>query len=194
MEDRKPTGEINNKATYICGLDVARTGADETAVVVLEEIVFSNKKYICYMETLDTPKLTSAIGRIAYLDKFFNFKKIIVDETGLGAGVSDVLKDELGAKVKGITFSTKSKAEMFNNLKIMLQNNSLYLPNHNTNKKHINKKLYYQLLSITQEWSKIGQLLLSHPERDHDDLACALALASYYFNVTTKRRREYALG
>ncbi len=118
--ERIPNGEIHPKSTYILGVDIARQGADETALVILEQIAFDTNIFVSHIETLNTPDLNSAIGRVLFLDKFFSFKKIIVDMTGMGAGVVDILKSKLGYKVEGIWYTQKLKAEMFTNLKLLM--------------------------------------------------------------------------
>ena len=123
-----PIGELNYKSTYILGVDPARSGADETALVILEQIAFDTNIFVSHIETLNTPDLNTAIGRVMFLDSFYNFKKIIIDETGLGAGVCDILKSKLNHKVEGIWYTQKLKAEMFTNLKrINLKYNIYYL-------------------------------------------------------------------
>ncbi len=196
---RKPTGEINPKSIYICGLDLARTGADETAIVILEQLPFNKNIFISYMETLDTPNLETAIGRVMYLDKFYNFKKIIIDETGLGAGVSDILKGKLGGKVEGVWYTQKIKAEMFHNLKILMLRNTekLYVPDYLKTNNSVVTKMFYQFLSIKREF-KDGDATrlpkISHEARSHDDLINALALACRYFSVKGRNRKSYGLS
>lgn len=193
---RIPTDEINNKSTYICGLDVARTGKDETAVVILEQLPFDDNIFIKYIETLSTPDLTMAIGRIQYLDSIFHFKKIIVDETGLGAGVADSLKNKMSGRVTGIWYTNKSKNEIFLNLKLLMSrsNRRLYIPDFSISTDPIIRKMFYQFLSIKQEVSdKSDNLRITHETREHDDIINALALAASYFSVI-KKRRSYPLA
>jgi len=195
----KPNGDINPKSQLILGVDVARTGRDETALVILEKLPFDDNIFVSYMETLKTPDLNMAIGRVMYLDKFFNFKKIVVDTTGLGAGVTDVLKAQLGGKVEGVWYTQKIKAEMFNNLKILLMRNNerLVIPDHITMTNPIVKKMYYQFLSITQEYKDHDATRLptiSHESRSHDDIVNAMALAATYFSVKGKRNKTYNIG
>ena len=199
LDIRKPTGEIHPKSTYILGLDVARTGKDETALVILEQLPFNKNIFISYMETLNTPNLEQAIGRVLYLDKYYNFKRIIVDETGLGAGVSDILKGQLGGKVEGVWYTQKIKAEMFHNLKILMLRNDekLYIPDYLKTNKAIVKKMFYQFLSITQEY-KDGDATrlpkISHESRTHDDIVNALALAATYFSVRGSKHKSYPVA
>lgn len=193
----KPTGELNPKSKYICGIDPARTGKDETAIVVLEQLPFSSNMFIVYIQTLHTPNLSDAINKVIYLNNYFQFAKIIVDETGLGAGVSDVLKSKLGGIVEGIWYTQKSKAELFNNLKLLMlsKDNKIYMPDHIESTNPIIRKMYYQFLSIRQEFkdeSSVGKI--THEEREHDDIINALALAASYFDVRRNIKRKYTLG
>jgi len=191
----KPTEGINNKSTYICGIDLARTGKDQTAIVVLEQPPFNHpQKYIVHMEALHTPDLMDAVGRVKQLNTLFKFTKIYVDETGLGAGVTDLLKEGLGHIVEGITFTVKSKAEMFMNLKLLLQNKTLMLPSYEEKSNPIYKKLIYQMMGINYRYNSQQHLLLSHDARGHDDLVCALALACSYFNMRRNIQRSYGIA
>ena len=192
---RIPTEEINNKSIYICGLDVARTGKDETAVVILEQLPFDENIFIKYIETLHTPDLTMAIGRVQYLDSIFHFKKIIVDDTGLGAGVSDALKNKMKGRVEGLWYTNKSKNEIFLNLKLLMSrtNRRLYIPDFSISTDSRIRKMFYQFLSIKQEVSdKSDNLKITHEVREHDDIINALCLAASYFNIV-KQRRGYPL-
>lgn len=192
---KPPSEGINPKAKYVLGVDLARTGRDETALVILEEPPFNHpQKYIIHMETMRTPDLMAAVGRIKVLNTLFHFIKIYVDETGLGAGVTDLLKEQLGHVVEGVTFTQKSKGEMFMNLKLMLQNKTLVLPNYEERQNPIYKKLIFQMMGITFAYNSLGNLLLSHEEREHDDLVCALALAATYFNIKRNISRFYGLA
>lgn len=198
LDIRKPLGEIHPKSIYICGLDVARQGSDETAIVILEQLSFDTNIFVSYIETLHTPDLRSAINRVIFLDSIFQFKKIIVDETGLGAGVCDILKGKISGRVEGIWYTQKSKAELFNNLKLLMarKDNRLFIPDWTKSNNPIVKKMFYQFLSIQQEW-KDGDATrtpkISHDARSHDDIINAISLAASYWNVA-RRIRKYPLG
>lgn len=194
---RKPLAELNFKSKYICGLDVARTGKDETAIVILEQLPFDTNIFLVYIDTFHSPDLTYVIAKVKYLDDIFHFKKIIVDETGLGAGVSDSLKQQLPGRVEGVWYTQKSKVEMFNNLKLLMTRHSgkLYIPDYAENNDPIIRKMFYQFLSITQEF-KEGRLLpkIAHEEREHDDIVNALALAATYFKIRDNKKRYPLAG
>jgi phage FluMu gp28-like protein len=187
-------GTIHPKSTYILGVDFARKGKDETAIVILEKPFTSDDIFICYMETLHTPDLMMAVARVSHLDRMFSFKRIYVDETGLGAGPTDMLKNELGGKIEGVTFTRGTKAEMFTNLKLLMSRKKakLHLPDYKQEPNHVAKKLFYQFLTIKQEFTEGSEIpKIFHESNKHDDLVCALALASMYFNIRQVRRGGY---
>ncbi len=190
----KPVGVLQPKSKYILGVDIARTGADETAYIIIEQPSFTDECFVIYAFAEHTPTLTQVIGRVINLHNYFNFTKIYIDETGLGSGVGDVLKSEIGYVVEGIMFTMKSKADMFNNLKLLFQQKKLIIPDYTQAENSIWKKLYFQLLSINYEFNKTGNLLISHKERSHDDLVCALALAGLYFSSKKGNRGYYLVG
>ena len=194
----KPTGELNSKSTYVLGVDPSRTGKDESALVILEQLPFDKNIFVTYLEIVNTQKLDILIARVVYLDKFYNFKKIIVDSTGLGGGVEDLLKVELGHKVEGVWYTQKVKVEMFQNLKMLMmkKEGKLYIPDYLQINNAIVKKLYFQFLAITQTY-KDGDATrlpkISHDQRTHDDLVNALALAATYFRLI-KHTKTYGLN
>lgn len=188
-----PSTEINPKSIYVCGVDFGRT-KDETAITILEQPAFQTKIYFAYCETHQNMSLTDAVRRIQFLHTKFNFKKIYCDNTGLGIGPVDSLKEIIGKNsgiVEGITFTNASKAEMFTNLKLLLEQQKLLLPE-DINDPRV-KKLTLQLLSIIVDYDS-GRVKFSHEERSHDDVVCSLALACLYFKPGHTLKRKYGLS
>lgn len=176
----KPSGSINVKASYSLGVDLARMGEDSTVMIVVEQPAFDTMLYVVHIEEINHSKLTNAIGRIRYLDMKFNFNKILIDSTGLGAAVVDVLKEELKFKIEDISFSMQSKESLYGNLKWWMEKGRLKLPS-NLNDTII-RKLYYQLLEMRYKFAKNDKnIMIHHPPRGHDDYPDALALACYHF-------------
>jgi hypothetical protein len=196
-EGTVPSGQIKEKSTYVLGIDWNRKGKDQTALVVLEQLPFSAANsgiFVSYIDTSNTQDMNEAIGRIRYLNSLFNFKKIICDETGLGS-IVDVLKGRMPpGVVEGIVFTRQSKADMFFNLKVLMQQRKLRFPNWKTNSHENCKKLFYQLLSIEQQFQENSEVpAIYHQTGKHDDIVCALALAATYFR-SEKRKKGYVLG
>ena len=53
------------------------------------------------VSTVDT------IGRVVFLDGLFGFKRVFVDDAGVGGAVTDVLQERLGRKVVGLNNASK---------------------------------------------------------------------------------------
>lgn len=194
-----PTGEINPKSKFILGLDPARQGLDESAFVVLEQPPFDDNIFVVYIEALHTPDLKQVIGKVMYLDKFFHFSEIIIDETGLGAGVTDILKGQLKGRVRGIWYSQKIKSEIFQNLRILMArpNSKLYFPDYEKCENPILKKMYFQFLTILSDFDDVTGTKtpkIFHEKGKHDDITNALALACTAFNVAGKKDRKPVIG
>lgn len=192
----RPPGSIHPKSTYVLGLDLNRRGNDETAFVVVERFALTENLFVSYIETNNYKTLTAAIGRTLYLHSIFNFTKIYVDSTGLGSGVCDVLKEKIGhGIVEEVMFTRNSKAEMFYNLKLLLQQKKLFIPDYLTNSETVVKKMYFQFLSIQQEFTGDSEIpKIYHDKGTHDDIVCSLALACIYFNQKRNRKSGYFLS
>lgn len=177
---------------YFIGCDIARLGQDSTVITIVEEgtphkvvgIIEQNKR------TLD-----ETMNTIAGLITKWNPQRVFIDETGLGAGIVDVLRREYNRikisrpnqrpsinfsdVVVGITFTQKSKLDIYSNLRVLMERNQLLLPN--------NKKLIFQLRDFRYEVDAKGtSFKLHHSERGHDDYTDSLALAAYGINAGSK--------
>lgn len=190
---------INSKSTYILGVDLNRRGKDETAFVVLEQFPFDdNTVIVSYIETCNYTNLAETIDRIMILNSYFDFRKIYVDATGMGGGVFDVLNKKLSRGiVEEVIFTRNSKAEMFYNLKLLMQQKRLKFPNYLESTNPYVKKLYFQLLSIRAEFSDDSQSKVPkifHESTSHDDIVCSLALAALYFEKKYGRRKYHLVS
>lgn len=106
--------------------------------------------------------------QIAEFHKVAHLKKLVVDSTGIGAPIVSNCK-ELGLPVEGMNLHRKNQEEIFSNLKILLEQRKVELPD--------NLELLSCLNCISCEPSRSGTYSFSHPSGTHDDLAYALALA-----------------
>lgn len=154
---------------YYLGADVARMGEDVTVLIVLESR--GGGVRVVYIEEIKHKKLTEVVGKIKRLNAIFNFTKICIDETGIGAGPTDMLTEEFGYMVEGVTFTIKSKENMYSNLKKMMEQGKLKFPRH--------RKLFYELSDLQYELTSSGNIKIHHPEHKHDDYPDALALACW---------------
>lgn len=165
------------------GVDLAHTGDDESVYISVD----SNGN-IFDIEHTKQKQLTDAMGRIRELDNYNQYNKILIDQTGLGAGVVDQVQEDLGQKVEGIKFTNDTKQSIYSNLKNNFQNQSLtfrFEPNAGREANTMKQ----QLTALEYDYTSTGKLKISHPSGGHDDFCDALTLA-----VWAKDKKNTALS
>ena len=148
---------------FYLGVDVARYGGDENAFVIVELMPgIHGKDRLRAVKCLTTERVstTDTIGRVRELDRVWNFRKIFVDDAGVGGAVTDVLQDKLGKrKVQGLNNASKSieiqgeerrkavlKEDLYSNVLVLLEQHQLELIS--------DLKLLRSMRSITFEYSE----------------------------------------
>ena len=92
----------------------------------------------------------------------------MVDGTGgLGEAVTDLSADL--NHVESFRFTSRSRANLYQRLKRMLEGEELSLPD--------NQKLIHELTSLRYDFSNSGILQVEHPPSGHDDFSDSLCLA-----------------
>lgn len=135
----KRPGKIEDKV-YICGVDPAGLGEDEGSISIFE--VLENGKMV-QIEHEITKKLytTQTTERILRLDERYNFKKIYIDDGGIGFGVFSELLAEDATKFKTIALNNSARPldwkdekmkkilgnEMIFNLLVMMEQGNIKL-------------------------------------------------------------------
>lgn len=124
---------------YVLGVDVARMGGDETTYEILQ---MKNKTFIHIENRIDKyVSLIEIYNQIIDLDMKYKFRKIYIDDAGLGAGVYDLLLDnnKIGRRVEGLNNAKKSldregektkrlfKVDLYTNLKLMMEQKQIQL-------------------------------------------------------------------
>lgn len=180
----QPNEELHPKSRFWLGVDFARMGQDESVFTGIEKKWNTEVLRIPFIVSTSKKRLTDAVGRVQLMHDKYNFVKIFLDETGMGAGPSDMLREKVGSNINPVTFTLKSKQDMYSNLKILLESGKLKLPNF--------KKLIYELLDLKYEISSSGNMKIHHSERGHDDYADSLALAVYDFRPKQQYRPTIA--
>ena len=160
MEESAPAGEgaptedeDAREPVYI-GVDVARFGFDKSALVARRgQRVIASKAFT----KMDTMRLAYETTEMA---RELNAEAVFVDETGVGGGVVDRLR-ELGSPVHGVQFGGKAphrarfanlRSEIFWELRRLLNDRLIALPN--------DDHLAGQLLSFRYDVSSSGQVRL----------------------------------
>lgn len=130
-----------NKKNYgnkYLGVDVARLGKDETRF----EGIYESEGYLTHFlnERGMELRTTEVSGRIVVLDGEHNFKKILIDDAGVGGGVFDELLQNSKTKRKVIPISNATKSmdneegkkkilkdDLYNYIKSMMEKEKLAL-------------------------------------------------------------------
>lgn len=158
LDERRPG------SSFYLGVDIARYGGDENAFVIVELFKKSLKVVKCV--TTDRVSITDTIGRVLKFDSVYGFKRIFIDDGGLGAGVFDILYDRVGRRVVGLNNSSKRfvmagedfkkgilKEDLYSNALMLLESGKLELVN--------DLKLLRSLKSITFEYTDTGRVKIS---------------------------------
>jgi len=179
---------------YYMGCDIARLGQDSTCLIVVGVDKQQNARVVKIRE-LQHLTLDVTMDKIEELMLKYKCKRVFIDETGLGAGVSDVLAKkynpvkiptgqmirgfkptlELTDRIVGVKFTIQSKLDMYSNLKTLMSRNKL--------KYGVHPKLIAQLRDFRYELTENQNVKLHHSEYGHDDFTDALVLACKEANV-----------
>jgi len=163
--------ERKDKQIAYLGVDLASTGGDESVYVSID-----GDGNIFDIEHTTGKSMTDAMGRIRELDSYNDYTKIMVDATGLGTGVVDQVKEDLGRKVEGFKFTNEKKQSLYNTLKNHLQDGKVrfsFVPG----KDEPENNMVDQCLELEYEYTSTGKTKIHHPSGGHDDFSDALALA-----------------
>jgi len=161
ITDGHPKGRLR----YYMGVDVARTGRDETVYTICG-VDEQNTVFVEEVENEGQSNVVQVSGRMGELARKYNVQTIYIDETGLGGGLVDIGR-ESGLPVRGVVFSLQEKAEMYKNLRLLFENHKIKL-------KKIDK-LVYQLSYLRREYTESGIMKIKSDE--HDDYPDSLVLA-----------------
>lgn len=129
---------------FYLGVDVARYGGDENAFIVVEMLGGQGQERLraVHCEVTDMVSTVDTIGRVVAMNEEYGFKKIFVDDAGVGGGVTDVLISKLGRKVVGLNNASKRfevqgeekkrgilKEDLYSNVLVLLETGKLELIN-----------------------------------------------------------------
>ena len=147
------------------GVDIARMGGDETTFQILNRD--DNKKLKQVESIAETDKTTTDTFRdILQLESKYKFKKIYIDDGGLGVGVFDNLLEDPATKRKviGINNARRSitydpeKPKQKKLMKEDLYNNLLNLMEQDRIKLLDDPEIFQSLKSVQFEFNDSGQM------------------------------------
>jgi len=97
-------GDAGGYGPIILGVDPARRGGDKTGIIDRQGRRMGQN--IC--KRLDSNDLMATAGEIVRIVRDIKPTKVVIDTTGLGAGLYDRLKELLGDLVDGVNFGAKA--------------------------------------------------------------------------------------
>ena len=163
LESSFPAGD------YYAGVDFGKL-QDYSVIMVLKREGDILKLVYMYQFPLETA-YTHVIGHLVRANQKFQFRSVLVDQTGVGEPVLEEIRNQGIRTVEGVKFTVQTKEELLTTLKIAMEQNRLALPYHRQLCEQINEQQY--------AYSKSGHLQFSHPTNSHDDKLWALTLAVY---------------
>ncbi len=165
--DFRPKGQVR----YYMGVDIARTGRDETVFTVIG-VDENDTVFVEDVQAEAQSNVVDVCGRVGEFVRNYRLERVFVDETGLGGGLIDLAREQ-DLPCQGVVFSLQQKAEMYKNLRLLFEN-------HNIKLKDINK-LVYQLSYLRREYTETGIMKIRSDE--HDDYPDSLVLACKAVNA-----------
>lgn len=134
-----PHLSVSGRSDNFLGVDVAGMGSDQTVLFSLARI---NKQRLIQLDMQVTEKtlLTDTINRIKIADKQHNYKKIYIDDGGIGFGVFSALFEDEQTKRKVVAINNSARAidrqekkkkilkeDLYNNLLVLMEQGKVKL-------------------------------------------------------------------
>ena len=169
---------------YYAGVDFGKL-ADYSVLTVLKREADIVRLVYMYQFPLETP-YSQVMGHLVRANQKFAFRKMLVDQTGVGEPVLEEIRNQGIRNVEGLKFTVQAKEELLSSLKIAMEQNRLAVPYHRQLCEQINEQQY--------SYSKSGHLQFSHPENSHDDMLWALALTVYAAREPPRKEPTFTFG
>lgn len=176
----------------ILAVDVARFGDDETVFSIIESYNVSQWQQI-YQDTWKLKSTMETVGRIVEMTRTWALDQVVIDDTGVGGGVTDRLMELripvvpfIGAEKAVNELYTNKRSEAFFRLKEMFGQKTLKILR--------DVALQSQLISIRYKYMSNGRkAIVGKDEMRKDglkspDRADALAMAVYYKDNSLNER------
>lgn len=150
---------------YVIGCDVAKH-VDYTVLVALGV----NTGAVCGFERFSQLDWELQLKRITQFVGQYNSGRLLIDSTGVGDPIYDRLR-RMGLHVDGYKFTNATKADLVENLSVLLDRDKLSYPDI--------PELLNELGLFGYTVSAAGVTRYGAPEGYHDDCVIALALAAW---------------
>jgi phage terminase large subunit-like protein len=160
---------------YVFGVDIARFGSDETAIVVVAfpkegEFEELDMKVVA-VYTRSKCAITESVGFIKEKAALWNPSIVAVDEIGAGAGAVDLLREKTNLNVVGLKAMGMVRSEIYGSLLEAIESGRIVLLK--------DERMQEQLRSYRGKYTSDGRMLITKSKLGKDDVADALAFAVY---------------
>jgi phage FluMu gp28-like protein len=160
----------NSEKSYYVGVDPGQK-IDPTFLVLLER----GKDNVLRLKArkdfrLNTP-YPVIIEHLLLWQRKFNIRRIIIDQTGVGAAIPDIAMQQGLHNVEGVVLTQQFKIQAMNLVKTKMQQGLL--------KFEWDRQLINELSAETMTYLPSGKPTFSHRTGTHDDFVWALVLAVY---------------
>jgi hypothetical protein len=156
-----PTG-----TKLVMGVDIARMGSDETAMCICS-VTADNEYKVLWVEQHSHLTITESAGRIVELAREYPDMVNYIDETAVGGGALDIVK-ERNVNAVGVVFSRQQRNRMYQNLKMALEQ-------HRVKFSANDRKMLRQFDNYSGKAASDGTFQIVKGD-GHDDCVDALAL------------------
>lgn len=154
----------DERKRYVIGADVAKH-ADFTVIAVLDE-----DGHVCAFDRFGEIDWTLQEHRIANMSKRYGGARVLIDSTGVGDPTFDHLRN-MGCTVEGYKFTNATKADLVENLTLMMENGKITYPPI--------PALQNELKIYGYTKTPSGNSMYGAPSGYHDDAVTALMLAAW---------------
>jgi len=159
-----------SKGDFYLGVDLGKL-RDYSAVAVIDKKQDETLRLVFLKEFPLGTQYSQVLGWIIKANENFLFKKILIDQSGVGEPFLEELKNLKLSKASGVKLTLQTKMEILSYLRLKMEQSKLKMP--------YLRPLFQQLNQQKYEYTKTGQLKFWHPPNTHDDQLWALALAVY---------------
>lgn len=178
----------------VMAVDVARFGEDETVFSIIESYNVSQWQMI-FQDFWRNKSTMETVGKIVELARTWELDQIIIDDTGVGGGVTDRL-GELRLPIIPFNGSEKPANELYQNKRSEAFFRLKELFGLKTIKILPDPKLYEQLLAIKYKYMSTGKKAIVSKDDmkkagiKSPDRADALAMAVYFKDNALNERKQ----
>ncbi len=160
--------EREKEKNYYIGVDIAKMH-DYTTIYVVDGTDQKSCRVV-FTERFNNKPYSYIVDRVLAVAANFQPLRIVVDETGVGAGLTEQILSK-APMTEGFKFSMPAKIELINTLKTGLEQRRLKFSHDNVT---LTDELRYYQYEISEE---TGGIKMNAPSGKHDDCVIALALA-----------------